>query len=72
MTPERRAFLDDARRIAESGDLQEVLFLVRHGVDLDVADALEPIERLAWVVIFGQFEGGEFDWQSGEWRRRDP
>jgi hypothetical protein len=27
-------------------------------------------ERLAWIVAFGEAEGGEFDWQAMRWRER--
>jgi hypothetical protein len=43
------------------------LYLVRNGVPFDVAFSLDRRERLAWVVIFGTFDGGSFDWMSETW-----
>lgn len=28
-------------------------------------------EALAWAVLHGTFEGGDFDWDAMEWRRQD-
>ena len=46
----------------------DCLYLVRNGVPFDVAFSLDPDERLAWVVVFGTLDGGEFDWQAREWK----
>lgn len=31
---------------------------------------MEPDEMLAATIIFGQFEGGEFDFGSWRWKER--
>ncbi|HTR17158.1 MAG TPA: hypothetical protein VMI52_09015 [Acetobacteraceae bacterium] len=49
----------------------DCLYLVRNGVPFDVAFALEPEERLAWVVAFGSLDGGTFDWQARRWVRKE-
>jgi hypothetical protein len=46
------------------------LWIVKNGVPWDVALGLDSIERMAFVVIFGGFEGGEFDWSSQQWKKR--
>lgn len=51
--------------------LTEALWLVKNGVPFDVAFSLDEAERLGWSIIFGQFEGGEWDWNSRSWRRKD-
>jgi hypothetical protein len=37
-------------------------------VPFDVAFALEAPERMAYLVIFGGFEGLRFDWQRLRWQ----
>lgn len=32
---------------------------------------LDPAELLAFEVIFGELEGGEFDWPSHRWKQKD-
>jgi len=44
------------------------LYLVRNGVPFDVAFSLPADERLAWVVVFGELDGREFDWRAMRWR----
>ncbi len=46
------------------------MLLVKNGVPFDVAFALDPDEMLAYTVIFGEFEGGNFDWDELRWRER--
>ena len=36
----------------------------------DVAFALDVTERLAFVVAFGELDGGIFDFATGQWRER--
>jgi hypothetical protein len=42
---------------------------VHHGVPFDVAFSLPDIDRQAWSIIFGQFDGGEFDFNSLAWKQ---
>ncbi len=44
-------------------------WLVRNGVEMDRAFAMEPALRLAMAVAFGMFEGLEFDWGELCWKR---
>jgi hypothetical protein len=39
-------------------------------VPFDVAFSLPADERLAWVVVFGTLDGGEYDWQALRWKER--
>ena len=45
-------------------EINEILWLVKHGVPFDVAFSLPPEERFAFAVIFGRFEGGKFDFDK--------
>lgn len=42
---------------------------MKNGVPYDVAFALEDEERLAHAVVFGKFEGQQFDWREMRWVR---
>lgn len=57
--------------MADNPALAECLWLVKNNVPFDVAFSLPPDERLAWMVIFGRFDGGEFDWSTGSWKKRN-
>lgn len=41
-----------------------MLFLVKNGVPWDVAWGMEEDYRRACFIIFGKFEGSEFDWEK--------
>lgn len=45
-----------------------MLWLVKNGVPYDVAFALQPHERMAHAIVFGEFEGNEFDWSAMRFR----
>ena len=53
---------------ADDPELSLVLWLVKNGVDLDVAASLPPDDRLAWAIICGRFEGIEFDFARMAWK----
>jgi hypothetical protein len=36
---------------------------------MDRAEAMERSERLAWLVVIGQSEGGRFNWDTMEWEK---
>jgi hypothetical protein len=44
---------------------------VKNRVPWDVVFGLDAEERFAYVVIFGQLAGGEFDFTTGRWKVRD-
>ncbi len=46
-----------------------MLYLVKNGIPFDVAASLDDEERLAWSVIFGEFEGGHFEWETLSWKK---
>ena len=47
------------------------LWLVKNGVPFDVAFELYDHELLAYSVIFGEFEGAEWDWKALKWKKVD-
>lgn len=59
--------IEEARLLSQDSDLVDCLFLVKNGVPFDVAFSLEASERLAWIVIFGQFGGLSYNWETGQW-----
>jgi hypothetical protein len=48
---------------------------VKNGVPFDVAHALMrggpegQAEAYAMAIIFGEFEGGQFDFETGRWKQ---
>ncbi|MDA8230743.1 MAG: hypothetical protein M0006_05340 [Magnetospirillum sp.] len=50
--------------------LTGALYLVKNGVPFDVALSLSPADVLAFSIIFGQMDGGEWDWGRMTWRER--
>jgi hypothetical protein len=36
-------------------------------LDLDVAFSLDDNVALAWGIIFGQIDGGKWNWQAMRW-----
>ncbi len=47
-----------------------MLWLVKNGVPWHIAESLPPEERIAYAVVMGTFEGGNFDWDTLTWDRR--
>lgn len=43
---------------------------MKQGIPFDVAFSLSNNERVAWLIICGEIDGGEFDWSTGNWRDR--
>ncbi len=52
------------KRVATSEPVRECLFLLRHGVDFDLAFGLDDITRAAWCIICSEQEGGKFNWRT--------
>jgi hypothetical protein len=48
--------------------LSEVAWLVKNGVPWGEAMAMDAEERFGFCIIFGRFEGQEWDWEAGRWR----
>ncbi len=46
------------------------LFLVRNGVPFDVAFALDPDERAAWVIALATLAGHRFDFNTMSWEQQ--
>jgi hypothetical protein len=44
---------------------------VKNGVPYDVAFSLPPEDVEAYGIIFGEMEGGSFDWNRWDWEKRD-
>ena len=51
--------------------MMQVASLIKNGIDIDVAMALNPDEALAWAVMFGELEGGVWNWDTLSWVERD-
>jgi hypothetical protein len=45
---------------------------VKHGVPFHLAEALDPLDRAAWSIVFGEFEGGRFDYHRLRWHAAEP
>lgn len=45
-------------------------WLIRNGVDVDRAFSMNPVEALAMAVVFGGFEGNDFDWSAMRYKER--
>jgi hypothetical protein len=43
------------------------LYLVKCGVPYDVAFSLDEVERMAYVVVFGEFSGLRYNWKLLRW-----
>lgn len=67
MPPPLSDDLQAARILSQDPDLVDCLFLVKNGVPFDVAFSLDAVERLAWVVVFGEFSGLHFNWETRSW-----
>ena len=53
-----------------SGPLRTVAWLVRNGLSYQEAIEMDETEAWALSIIFGEFEGGEFDFDHWTWRER--
>jgi hypothetical protein len=47
--------------------VRECLALVKFGVPFDVAFSVSNNIRVAWLIMFGELEGGHFNWSSLRW-----
>ena len=50
--------------------MRECLALLTRGVPFDIAFSLSNDERVAWLIIMGELEGGVFNWTTGQWEQR--
>lgn len=55
----------------ESPILRNRLWLVKNHVPFDVAFSLDDEDALAYGIIFGIFEGNEWDHDNGCWKPKD-
>ena len=44
---------------------------MKNGVEFDVAFSLDDAKAMAWAIIFGQFEGGKWNWNTFRWDKPD-
>lgn len=44
---------------------------MKNGVPFDVAFSLEDEEAFAYGIVFGEFEGGSWDWNIMDWSKKD-
>lgn len=70
-TLDEEAFWTQVRSIAEHPAIREALWLVKNGVPFETAFRMDEIERVAWCITFGEFEGGTFDWGARAWEEKD-
>ena len=61
----------DGKKLTTDPDFTEVALLVKYGVGIERAEAMDRPERLAWLVVIGQSEGGRFNWESMNWEKPD-
>jgi hypothetical protein len=47
--------------------LRECLALIKHGITEQTAFNLSNDARAAFLIIFGELGGAEFNWSSGKW-----
>lgn len=45
--------------------------MVHSGVPFDLAFGADETFVMAWLVAHGENEGGEFDWNTLQWVKRD-
>lgn len=51
--------------------LREALWLVKNGVPFNVSFELDDITRTGWSIIFSEFEGQKFNFDSMGWEKRE-
>ncbi len=44
---------------------------MRSGVPFDTAFSLDDVTRAAWCIIFSEFEGRRFNFNTMDWERED-
>lgn len=44
--------------------------LTRNGVPEHRAFSMDRDERLAWVIVLGMLDGGQWDWDEMSWKRQ--
>jgi hypothetical protein len=54
-----------------SAPTREALFLVRQGVDLDLAFQLDDITRAAWCIIYSEMDGAKFSFATMAFKSED-
>jgi hypothetical protein len=40
-------------------------------VPFDVAFSVSPDDCMAWLIIFGELDGGKWDWSSMRWSKQN-
>jgi hypothetical protein len=55
--------------MTEAPGLRDALFLVSKGVPYSQAMGMSPTKRLAMCIVFGEQEGGTWDWDEMRWRK---
>lgn len=48
--------------------MREAAALIKHGVPWDVAMAMKRSSRWAFLVMFGELNGDQFNWEAMAWR----
>jgi hypothetical protein len=60
---------DMARVLIDDPELNETLWLIKNGIPFDVAWSLDQTERYVWSIIFGIFEGGNFNRETMQFEK---
>lgn len=51
--------------------MRECVALIKFGISEERAYTMDQGERIAYLVMFGEMEGGKFNWESMAWVRAD-
>ena len=53
--------------LAQDAELRARLYLANKLHDFDLAFSISDEQVKAWTVIYGEIDGGRFDWGRNEW-----
>ena len=53
--------------MTDAPGLRDALALVKNGIPYDKAMKLSPARRLAFCIIFGELDGGKWNWDRMGW-----
>jgi hypothetical protein len=51
--------------------MRDALWLVKNGIPFDVAFGLDEATRSAWCIMFCEFAGAKFNWNSMQFEDRE-
>ena len=71
LRPRRRGIPGAGKKRLRHPGLRDRLWLVKNSVPYNVAFTLPPEDVFAYGIIFGEFEGNEFDMKLFQWKKRE-